>query len=193
MEIKVRPADTRFGPTLMGRILPGPINNRIGYGYFNERRDFTPFSHSLSLTDSTSSSDLCHHRHHTISLPASNSITVSLNLYHRQSQDHHRFVSLFLCLLWALICLLQVELGQDLPQPRSLIFFFLLFCFGFITWCLKGVLLCIFICGIYFVDFWTWCNGPGFGFGGFILYIFELVANLVVKEDFFFNVFGLCI
>ena len=36
MAIKVRPADTRFGPTLMGRILPGPINNRIEYGYLKK-------------------------------------------------------------------------------------------------------------------------------------------------------------
>ena len=69
---------------------------------------------------------------------------------------------------------------QDLPWPRSLPFFF-----GFITLCQKGVLLCIFICGTYFVDLWSWCNGPEFGFGEFILYIFERVANLVVKEEFF--------
>ena len=36
MAIKVQPADTQFGPTLMGRILPGPINNRIGYGYLKK-------------------------------------------------------------------------------------------------------------------------------------------------------------
>ena len=36
MAIKVRPANTRFGPTLMGRILPGLINNRIGYGYLKK-------------------------------------------------------------------------------------------------------------------------------------------------------------
>ena len=35
MAIKVRPVDTRSDPTLMGRILPGPINNKIG-GYFKK-------------------------------------------------------------------------------------------------------------------------------------------------------------
>ena len=32
MTIFARPADTRPGPTLMGRILPGPFINRVGYG-----------------------------------------------------------------------------------------------------------------------------------------------------------------
>ena len=32
MAIFARPADTRPGPTLMGRILPGPFRNRVGYG-----------------------------------------------------------------------------------------------------------------------------------------------------------------
>ena len=90
------------------------------------------------------------------------------------------------------------DLKKKKIEPcKSLIFFFLgsakiyhgqdlsFFFFGFITWFHKGVLLCIFICGIYFVDLWTWCNGPEFGFGEFILYIFEHVANLVVKEGFF--------
>ena len=62
----------------------------------------------LSLTNSTLSSDLYHCRHHTISLSALSSVTVSLKLYHHRSQDRHRFVSLFLCLFWASICLLQV-------------------------------------------------------------------------------------
>ena len=86
--------------------------------------------------------------------------------------------------------------SPNVTQPRFatsakisvllLLLLLLLLFFRFITWCLKGVLLCIFICGIYFVDFWTWCNGPGFGFGGLILYIFELVANLVVRKNFLF-------
>ena len=33
MAIFARPADTRPGPTLMGRILPGPFRNRVGYGF----------------------------------------------------------------------------------------------------------------------------------------------------------------
>ena len=36
MAIYIRPADTRPGPTLMGRILPGPIKNRVGYGFFKK-------------------------------------------------------------------------------------------------------------------------------------------------------------
>ena len=31
--IFARPAGTRPGPTLMGRILPSPIRNRVGYGF----------------------------------------------------------------------------------------------------------------------------------------------------------------
>ena len=34
MAIQIRPADTRPGPILMGRILPDPIKNRVGYGFF---------------------------------------------------------------------------------------------------------------------------------------------------------------
>ena len=33
MAIIARPADTRPGPTLMGQILPGPIKNRVGFGF----------------------------------------------------------------------------------------------------------------------------------------------------------------
>ena len=33
MAIQARPAGTRPGPTIMGRILPGPIKNRVGYGF----------------------------------------------------------------------------------------------------------------------------------------------------------------
>ena len=33
MAIFARSAGTRSGPTLMGRILPGPIRNRVGYGF----------------------------------------------------------------------------------------------------------------------------------------------------------------
>ena len=36
MAIFAWPADTRPGPTLMGRVLPGPIRNRIGYGFFKK-------------------------------------------------------------------------------------------------------------------------------------------------------------
>ena len=34
MTIFARPASTRLGPTLMGQVLPGPIRNRVGYGFF---------------------------------------------------------------------------------------------------------------------------------------------------------------
>ena len=34
MGIFARSAGTRLGPTLMGRILPGPIRNRVGYEFF---------------------------------------------------------------------------------------------------------------------------------------------------------------
>ena len=46
--------------------------------------------------------------------------------------------------------------SPNVTQPRfatSAKISVLLLFFRFITWCLKGVLLCIFICGIYFVDF----------------------------------------
>ena len=33
MAIQARPAGTRPGPTLMGRILPCSIKNRVGYGF----------------------------------------------------------------------------------------------------------------------------------------------------------------
>ena len=33
MAIFAWPAGTRPNPTLMGRVLPGPIRNRVGYGF----------------------------------------------------------------------------------------------------------------------------------------------------------------
>ena len=33
MAIQARPAGTPLDPTLMGRVLPGPIKNRVGYGF----------------------------------------------------------------------------------------------------------------------------------------------------------------
>ena len=42
MTIYIRPADTRFGPTLMGRILPGPIKNRVGYGFKKKKPEVGP-------------------------------------------------------------------------------------------------------------------------------------------------------
>ena len=33
MAIQARPASTRPSPTLMGRISPDPIKNRVGYGF----------------------------------------------------------------------------------------------------------------------------------------------------------------
>ena len=38
MAIFARPADTRPGPTLMGRILPGPFRKRVGYGFFKKKK-----------------------------------------------------------------------------------------------------------------------------------------------------------
>ena len=34
--------DTRFGPTLMGRILPGPIKNRVRFGFFLKKPEAGP-------------------------------------------------------------------------------------------------------------------------------------------------------
>ena len=39
MAIFTRSAGTRSGPTLMGRVLPGPIKNRIGYGFKKKTRN----------------------------------------------------------------------------------------------------------------------------------------------------------
>ena len=33
MAIQAQPASTQPGPTIMGRILPGSIKNRVGYGF----------------------------------------------------------------------------------------------------------------------------------------------------------------
>ena len=38
MAIRVRPVDTWFGPTLMGQILPDPINNRVGNGFLKKQK-----------------------------------------------------------------------------------------------------------------------------------------------------------
>ena len=37
MAIFARPVDTRPGPTLMGRVLPGPIRNRVGYEFLKKK------------------------------------------------------------------------------------------------------------------------------------------------------------
>ena len=37
MTIFARPAGTRLGLTLMGRVLPGSIRNRVGYGFLNKK------------------------------------------------------------------------------------------------------------------------------------------------------------
>ena len=42
MAIYTRPADTRPGPTLIGRILPGPINYRVGYGFKKKKPETSP-------------------------------------------------------------------------------------------------------------------------------------------------------
>ena len=134
--------------------------------------------------DSTSSFDFCHSSH---------DLTADLKLYHRQSQALSLLVSRSSPVCFSLsLSSLSFDLSSpSVAQPRSATVMITPFFFRFVTWCLKGVLLCIFICGIYYVDFWTWCNGPGFGFGGFILYIFELMENLIVRKFFFFffNIF----
>ena len=38
MAISARPAGTRSGPTLMGQVLPGPIKNRVGYGFKKKKK-----------------------------------------------------------------------------------------------------------------------------------------------------------
>ena len=42
MAIFARPAGTRSGPTLIGRILPGPIRNRVGYGFLKKKPEAGP-------------------------------------------------------------------------------------------------------------------------------------------------------
>ena len=38
MAISTRPTDTQFGPAVMGRILLGPIKNRVRFGFFLEKK-----------------------------------------------------------------------------------------------------------------------------------------------------------
>ena len=38
MAIFAQPADTRPSPTLMGRILPDPIRNRVRYGFLKKKK-----------------------------------------------------------------------------------------------------------------------------------------------------------
>ena len=42
MAIFTRSADTRSGPTLMGRVLPDPIKNRVGYGFKKKKPETGP-------------------------------------------------------------------------------------------------------------------------------------------------------
>ena len=37
MAIFAQPADIRPSPTLMGRVLPGPIKNRVGFGFLKKK------------------------------------------------------------------------------------------------------------------------------------------------------------
>ena len=39
MAIFTRLADIRLGPTLMGRVLPGPIRNRVEYGLKKKKKN----------------------------------------------------------------------------------------------------------------------------------------------------------
>ena len=39
MAILAQPVDTRSGPTLMGWILPGPIRNRVEYGFKKKKKN----------------------------------------------------------------------------------------------------------------------------------------------------------
>ena len=41
MAIIARLADIRLGPTLMGQVLPGPIRNRVGYGFKKKKKKKT--------------------------------------------------------------------------------------------------------------------------------------------------------
>ena len=38
MAIIAQPVDTRSGPTLMGRILPSPIKNRVEFGFKKKKK-----------------------------------------------------------------------------------------------------------------------------------------------------------
>ena len=38
MAIFARPTGTRFNLTLMGQVLPGPIKNRVGYGFLKKNQ-----------------------------------------------------------------------------------------------------------------------------------------------------------
>ena len=55
MAIFARPAGIRSGPTLMGRILPGPIRNRVGYGFLkkNPKRVRVGFGFYKKIRDPT--------------------------------------------------------------------------------------------------------------------------------------------
>ena len=55
MAIFARPADIRSGPTLMGWVLPGPIRNRVGYGFLkkNPKRVRVRFGFYLKNSDPT--------------------------------------------------------------------------------------------------------------------------------------------
>ena len=55
MAIFARPTGIRPGPTLMGRILPGPIRNRVGYGFLkkNPKRVRVGFGFYKKIRDPT--------------------------------------------------------------------------------------------------------------------------------------------
>ena len=51
MTIYIRPANTQLGPTLMGRILPGPINYRVEYRLKKKKPEAGPgFIHTQTQT-----------------------------------------------------------------------------------------------------------------------------------------------
>ena len=42
MAIVAQPTDTRPGPTLMDRVLPGLIKNRVGFGFLKKKPEVGP-------------------------------------------------------------------------------------------------------------------------------------------------------
>ena len=50
MTIFAQPADAQFGPTLMGQVLPGPIKNRVKFGFLKKTRSGLDFYKNLTQT-----------------------------------------------------------------------------------------------------------------------------------------------
>ena len=111
----------------------------------------------LSVMDSPSSPSLTH-SHSRTQPQALTSVTPTITRSHYWPQALSLPVlrSSHVCFSLSLSSLSSDLSSPNVTQPRfatSAKISVLLLFFRFITWCLKGVLLCIFICGIYFVDF----------------------------------------